>query len=314
MPIRGESHTAEVKKRRLNPASILKTGAAVVAVVAVGACSGGESSQPAPESTLVLPTYAPLTPETSPPVEQAPEEVLPESTTSQPTATTAELPPTTTAETAATSQPAVTSTEVAPPTTEETPVTTETLISPERLLDGVKIGDVAVKNADGTPIVDIPLFLNKNSVNYEEQLQRGAVLENWSDDFPVLGEEGEVILFGHRVTRISPDYDGDGVSDNSSELQPVFLNIDKIEPGAVMTITTDRAEITYKVFEEQPQQIIDIINPETGGRIAGADERVRSQELGQGRKLVKLVACHPPNSVDQRLIVWFEQESVKFLQ
>lgn len=241
---------------------------------------------------------------------------------------------------------AVPTTEIAPPTTEAVPPTTEaepsttelldpladSLIPRERLVDGLKIGDIAATNPNGETVITVPLILDldpnkpaldadgkqlyshgKPMTNYDAQLLRGAVLEvrktavnpqNVYTEQALPGEAGDVFIFGHRMTQIRPDFDGDGHPDDVPE-QSVFRRLHELQVGATLTLTIDGKPVTYRMNEAVDQNGILVENPDGSQNIDGLTA-VRAQN-SEGKKRLKLVACHPPGSTSHRIVAHFDQ-------
>lgn len=93
------------------------------------------------------------------------------------------------------------------------------------------------------------------------------------------GEEGRVILSGHRTTYGAP-----------------FGQLDKLEPGDEIITDTQWGKFTYVVTEIEivSPNSTDIANPQPGGSNAE----------------IALTTCHPEFSASQRLIVFGEIEEV----
>ena len=93
------------------------------------------------------------------------------------------------------------------------------------------------------------------------------------------GEEGRVILSGHRTTYGHP-----------------FRQLDKLEPGDEIVTETQWGSFTYVVTEIEivSPNATDIANPQPGGSNAE----------------IALTTCHPEFSASQRLIVFGEIEEV----
>ena len=92
------------------------------------------------------------------------------------------------------------------------------------------------------------------------------------------GEEGRVILSGHRTTYSHP-----------------FGRIDELEPGDEIITQPKWGKIVYKVtkIEVVSPNATDIANPQPGG----------------GKAEIVLTTCHPEFSASQRLIVFGEMET-----
>jgi len=197
-----------------------------------------------------------------------------------------------------------------------TPPTPETILSPEHIVDGLKIGEVSVTNTDGTRLIHIPLIVNlypgENDENYNRQLDRGAVLEvNKKDINPEIayaetalpGEIGDTVLFAHRATRISPDFDGDGKPDDVPK-QEAFSRINEIKPGAILELNTVDGNLRYELAEPINQEGILVVDS-AGNSIPDAITYLRSQNTEEKR--IILIACHPYGEVSHRIYARFRQ-------
>lgn len=256
------------------------------------------STQPSPESTTA--------PEAVGTVPETVVETVPDTTVAPVTEPTSE-------------------TTAAPAPVETVPPTPEHLIPPEKLVDGAKIGDLSVVRPDGIEIINIPLIYNTNSDNIEPQLERGAVLQHAYSDAVSLGEIGDANVFGHMVSAIHPDYDGDGVSDTNMPARRVFRALDpaptpqndpdgEVVPiviGSTLRITTDTAVITYLLVSQPDGSPVErlVVENNDGSDINEAVEYVYSHNP-DGRRLIKLTACYPPGSTRERVIARFEQQTV----
>jgi LPXTG-site transpeptidase (sortase) family protein len=104
----------------------------------------------------------------------------------------------------------------------------------------------------------------------DDVLARGGA--GWDPESAALNEPGQVVLFGHRVSRGGP-----------------FRTLDQLRLGNVITIVgSDHREYHYRVVA------IRITAPSWDAVLAWAPSN--------GRGLT-LVACHPPGSLRYRLVV-----------
>lgn len=208
------------------------------------------------------------------------------------------------------------------------------LIPRELLIDGLKLGDITVTNPNAEQVINVPLILDlyPNSpalrpngeqvydekgnalTNYEAQLLRGAVLEvrkkevnpeNVYLEQALPGEVGDVYIFGHRVTKIHPDLDGDGLPDENQPKQSVFYRLGDLRPGAILGLSIDGNIVRYHMNEPVDQNGILVENPD-GSQNNDGVSAVRAQNT-EGKKQLKLVACHPPGKTTHRIVAVFEQ-------
>ena len=89
------------------------------------------------------------------------------------------------------------------------------------------------------------------------------------------GEEGRVILSGHRTTYGSP-----------------FGDLDKLEPGDEIITNPKWGEVVYEVTK------VEVVEPN--------DTSIVIPQPGKGRAEIVLTTCHPEFSASQRLIVFGE--------
>ena len=208
------------------------------------------------------------------------------------------------------------------------------LIPRELLIDGLKLGDITVTNPNGEQVINVPLILDlypngpalgengeqlrdKNGhtiSNYEAQLLRGAVLEVRKNEVnpesvyseqALPGEVGDVYVFGHRVTTIHPDFDGDGYPDQNQPKQKVFMRLGDLQPGAILGLSIDGNIIRYRMNEPIDQSGILVENPD-GSQNNDGVSAIRAQNT-KGKKQLKLVACHPRGETTHRIVAVFEQ-------
>jgi len=107
----------------------------------------------------------------------------------------------------------------------------------------------------------------------DDVLARGGA--GWDPESAALDEPGQILLFGHRVSKGGP-----------------FLTLDRLRIGNIVTIVgSDRHDYHYRVVA------IRVTAP------SWAD--VLAWEPSNGRGLT-LVACHPPGSIRYRLVVHAE--------
>jgi sortase A len=92
------------------------------------------------------------------------------------------------------------------------------------------------------------------------------------------GQEGRVVLSGHRTTYLHPFYD-----------------IDKLDKGDKIYVDTKWGDFTYEVYQQTA--------------VLPTDPTVVVQK--DGRKEIVLTTCNPKYSASQRLVTYARQVSVK---
>jgi sortase A len=160
--------------------------------------------------------------------------------------------PRTTATTATTEPAATTTTE---PRT-STPSTAPAIPPPA-------IGDVVGKLS--IPAVGVRNFYFVQGTGID-QLKRGAA---HYEDTPLPGQAGNAAIAGHRTTWGAP-----------------FHNIEKMQPGDVIEITTQQGTFRYEMFEQL---------------IVGPLDTYVLDDVGDNR--LTLTACHPKFSSKQRIVI-----------
>ena len=99
---------------------------------------------------------------------------------------------------------------------------------------------------------------------------------------PMPGQAGNAAIAGHRTTYGQP-----------------FHNLDQLEPGDLVEITTVQGEFTYEVRQTiivQPSQV----------EVLGADFWDFDSDPATPHDSLTLTACHPKNSARQRIVVGAE--------
>jgi len=198
----------------------------------------------------------------------------------------------------------------------------EHFLSKEAYETGNKLGDLTVTNPDGEILVNIPLFSNQNisdTAAYSEQLERGAILEvahsdinpdSISDergvpsDMGLLGEDGTAVIFGHRMSYINPDWDGDPTTGLEGDSQRVFEKLDLIVEGAQAVIqlggSSDSNRLVYTFTNIR--EYIDVENVNGGFNAPSLLDARSGFEDGQ---YLKLLACTPKGSTRDRIAANF---------
>ena len=208
------------------------------------------------------------------------------------------------------------------------PPQSELLVRPESLVEGQRIGSLGVINSKGEVLIpEISLEANLSTEHYAEELHRGVVMEvrrnglnvdpNPSESFSrqqgVLGDKERITtIFGHRVSTIDEDIDGDGLSDHIS--RKAFIRLGEVDAGSVLTVTlTDGSVAQYQCIQTHIVEGVQILRPGgTPGREADYDvdiEKTRALRYQDthGEELVQLVACHPPGEFKDRVVCTFKR-------
>jgi LPXTG-site transpeptidase (sortase) family protein len=116
---------------------------------------------------------------------------------------------------------------------------------------------------------NLPIFVGIS----EDALARGGA--GWDTESAALNEPGNIVLFGHRVSKGAP-----------------FRTLDLLHPGHLIVITgSDGRTYTYRVV--------------TTRITAPSWSEVLAWQSSNGRGLT-LVACHPPGSISYRIVVHAE--------
>lgn len=202
-------------------------------------------------------------------------------------------------------------------TTEAPPSWFDTHELPEEAYEsGARLGVLRVVNSDGEQLVNIPLFSLQevsNSGSYNEQLERGAVLEVAHPDInpdviradhgvaqtALLGETGTAVIPAHRMSWITPDWLG--IEPENVIEQRVFERIDELEIGAVAVISLDSAfgSKTY-FYEFLGNSIVEDVMDENNLYIPENLLRARTGPTDQ--ELIRLFACTPKGSLRDRIL------------
>lgn len=247
-------------------------------------------------------------------------EVVIEEVPQSSTTTTTEVASTTTTTTTSTT----TTTEAPTTTTTEAPPSWEDLheLPKEAYESGARVGVLSVVNPDGEQLIHIPLFSLQevsDKQKYEEQLERGAVVEVAHPDINpevisqdsavsengLIGEPGTVIIPGHRMQTIIPDW-----RDQDSEFaqpQRVFERVDELEPGAIATITIDEmygsSVYTYQFLGNTIVEDVMTYNEENDEWYFHRENFLRAREGGPAdQELIRFFACTPKGSVKDRIL------------
>jgi len=116
---------------------------------------------------------------------------------------------------------------------------------------------------------NLPIFVGIS----DDALSRGGA--GWDTESAALNEPGNIVLFGHRVSKGAP-----------------FRTLDLLHPGHLIVITgSDGRTYTYRVV--------------TTRITAPSWSEVLAWQSSNGRGLT-LVACHPPGSISYRIVVHAE--------
>ncbi len=228
------------------------------------------------------------------------------------------------ASTTTTTTTSSTTTSEAPTTTTEAPPSWEDLheLPKEAYESGARLGVLNIVNPDGEQLIHIPLFSLQevsDDQKYEEQLERGAVVEVAHPDINpevispdsavsengLIGELGTVIIPGHRVQTILPDW-----RDQDSEFaqpQRVFERVDELETGAIATITIDEVYgsgvYMYQFLGNTIVEDVMTYNEENDAWYFHKENFLRAREGGPAdQELIRLFACTPKGSVKDRIL------------
>ncbi|MDQ2973490.1 MAG: hypothetical protein M3Q79_03355 [bacterium] len=219
---------------------------------------------------------------------------------------------------------------IAPPTPPvEAPVTSEVItwesqhyLPKEVLVEGAKIADLSVTNPDGAQIINVPLFAVTKlpeSPAKKHQLERGAILEIAHPEINpeeigenlgvpqmgLLGENGRALVMGHRVTDITPDWNGSPEDGNEGALQIVFERLDELQPGGLLTLAlTQQAGGEQLIYQAVgiPTILVDFEGPGGGTAVNTAYNWRSGPTDGQ---YVRLSACHPKGQTKDRIVADF---------
>lgn len=126
---------------------------------------------------------------------------------------------------------------------------------------------------------DYPAYLDRNQNGRQDSGETAPTAEDYeplAGHWPgtaLPGEPGNAVIFGHRTTRSAP-----------------FASQDMLQPGDQIIMTTDGAEYTYKVVEEEVVHYTEV-------------DRVLSPEgFEEGAALLTLFACTPQGSAEYRIV------------
>jgi hypothetical protein len=203
----------------------------------------------------------------------------------------------------------------------------EFIFPKEMLIDGNKIADIRLTNPDGDVLVDMPLFVVTDLFNNElvdEQLKRGAMLlvahpevnpGKFGDELgvPQMGLPGEsqgvVNNFGHNISYVNPDFDGDIANGNEGELQQVFYRLDEVVPGAELIYdfidSSGLDDVTYVLSDTK---VVRDVQPGGEGTGMGFDKafELYGRSTESSKNGVQLIKCTPDGSVKDRFVAFFE--------
>jgi sortase A len=130
--------------------------------------------------------------------------------------------------------------------------------------------------------ITAPLFLHvsaSDEATYLKTLENGVA---HYDGTALPGEEGNTFIFGHS------EYD----KDKPGNFKEVFKHLDALVVGDMMTITTGKGDVTYRVTDKKI--------------VADTDVSVLNQ-VTNGKHELTLMTCWPPGTIDKRYIVKAEQ-------
>ncbi|HUW02023.1 MAG TPA: class E sortase [Acidimicrobiales bacterium] len=160
-----------------------------------------------------------------------------------------------------------------PDTTDQT-TTTTTIPAPPPPLEGEGIGVIKIPDIGVEKVVVEGVKLS--------DLKRGP---GHFPDTPFPGNEGNAAIAGHRTTYGAP-----------------FHNIDQLDPGDEIIVTTLQGEFRYEVMPQPTDQVDDGGNPVTSGHFIVSPSQIEVlDDFGDNR--LTLTACHPKYSARQRIVV-----------
>jgi hypothetical protein len=196
------------------------------------------------------------------------------------------------------------------------------MLPKEAYTSGAKLGILTVVNPDGEVLVSVPMFSNQNISDtgiYSDQLERGAVLEvahsdinpemmseerGVPDDMGLLGENGTAVIFGHRMSYINPDWDGELETGLEGDSQRVFEKLDLVQEGAQAIIQLDESlggsRLVYNYTVSSSYEDVEF---ESGGFNAAALLNARSGPVDN--QYLRLLACTPKGSTKDRIAANF---------
>jgi sortase A len=173
-------------------------------------------------------------------------------------------------------------------TTASSQTTTSTSPSSASTTTGLppEVVDDLASPADGSPVARIEM----PTIGVNEIVVQGvsvADLRKGPGHYPNsagFGEPGNAAIAGHRTTYGQP-----------------FHDLDQLEPGDEITVTTVRGSFTYEVMAHADPDAVDDPAAERGWFVVGADGVEVLDEMGDDR--LTLTACHPKFSSRQRIVV-----------
>jgi sortase A len=141
-------------------------------------------------------------------------------------------------------------------------------VPPATVALGQPVGKIVI------PSIDVDWIFVQGSRPEDEAL--GPIHD---PDSAMPGEDGNVVIAGHRTTHGAP-----------------FNRIDELKPGDVIQITTPRGRFTYIVDDS-------FIVPPLGGNPLFPANILESTGCGHGSRSLTLITNAPKYSVDERLVV-----------
>ncbi len=204
----------------------------------------------------------------------------------------------------------------------------ELLVQPETLKEGQQIGFLSVVNSKGEVIIpDINLQANLDNAHYNDELHRGVIMEVRRDGLNVTSDPNEgfsrqqgvlgdnmriTTIFGHRVSWIDEDKDGDGKGDGIK--RHAFDRLAEVDVGGVATITLKDGTIaSYECIDSHILADIMTLKKATANFTPDPKNEKdydtnfdKVHELRyrdtNGVEMIQLVACHPPTEWGSRLV------------
>jgi sortase A len=138
---------------------------------------------------------------------------------------------------------------------------------------------------EGVAVIKIP------DIGVEKVVVEGVQLSDLKrgpghfPDTPMPGNPGNAAIAGHRTTYGAP-----------------FHNIDQLDPGDEIIVTTLQGEFRYEVLPQPTDEVDDTGRPVIAGNFIVAPSQIEVlDDFGDNR--LTLTACHPKYSARQRIVV-----------
>ena len=229
--------------------------------------------------------------------------------------------------------PATTGVTDAPIETTTTLPKSELLVQPETLVEGQQLGFLAVTNSKGEVIIpDINLQANLSNAYYNDELHRGVLMEVRREGLNVTSDPNEgftrqqgvlgdnmriTTIFGHRVSWIDEDKDGDGKGDGIK--RHAFERLAEVDVAGTATIALKDGTIaSYECVDNHILADIMTLKQATANFTPDptneADYDTNFDKVHElryrdtsGIEMIQLVACHPPGQWKDRVVCTFRR-------